>query len=89
MKFKKGQIVTSLVSYKTHVITKIGRSFYHTHLLDDKNKTYSLHKDYVENNFIVVIPDKTRYICMDCGKRDLMSEETKNHHLKCKEDKSA
>ena len=88
MKFKKGQVIKSRLSGKIHVIKKKGRIFYYTHLLDDEWVEYSLHKSYVETEFVVVIPDKTQYICMDCGKRNLKPDETKNHHLECPEDKS-
>lgn len=86
MRFKVGQVITSLDSQKTYLITDKTKSTYYTHLIDDKEMTYAWNKWFVETGFFLTSLPKTRYICMDCGKRALTTEETKNHHLECKEE---
>jgi len=86
MSFKVGQVIKSLDSQKTFLITGKSPSVYITCLMDDREMTYAWNKWFVESEFVLQDTPNQGYICMDCGKRGLTAKETKYHHLECKEE---
>lgn len=82
MRFIAKQIIRSLDTWEAYKIDKVTRTTYFTHKLGDKNMTYGWSRHYVETNF-VLIDGKRKFICMDCGKRNIEQTEIALHDKEC------